>query len=111
MNSAADSFTVDPAALREVAGSLTGQADEAGELLGAATHADVPSASWGLLGHELGLYDLYAEVRNQADASLSRIHEFLAWAAQNLSDTAGDYEEHERSTARRFAGIDDEGAS
>ena len=101
-----DSYAVDPAALREVARSLSGQADEAGELVRAARSADVPSASWGLLGHELGLYDLYAEVRDEADASLARISEFLGWAAQNLTDTAGTYEEQDRAAAAAFTGLD-----
>lgn len=109
MSGGADSYSVDPGVLRAVAASLNGRADEAGQLLRAAKQADVPSTSWGLLGHELGLYDLYTEVRDQADAGLARIHDFLAWAARNLTDTAGDYEEHERSTARAFARLDEHG--
>jgi len=100
-----DRFSVDVGALREVAARLNGTADEAGELAAAARQADVPSASWGPLGSELGLPDLYAEVRGQAESGLARIHEFLAWAGQNLSDTAGDYEEHDHATARTFAGL------
>jgi hypothetical protein len=100
-----DAFSVDVAALREVAARLNGTADETGELAAAARQADVPSGSWGLLGAELGLPDLYAEVRGQAESGLARIHEFLAWAGHNLTETAGDYEEHDRSTARTFAGL------
>ena len=102
-------YAVDPAALRDIARSLHGRADEADELVRAAKDADVPSASWGLLGHELGLYDLYAEVRDQADASLTRIAEFLAWAAQNLTETAGDYEEQDHAAAAAFARLVDQG--
>lgn len=100
-------YAVDPAALRDVARSLNGRADEAGELVQAAKGADVPSASWGLLGHEFGLYDLYAEVRDQADAGLTTIANFLAWAAQNLTETAGDYEDQDRAAAAAFARLVD----
>lgn len=100
-------YAVDPIALRDVARSLHGRAGEAGEFVHAAQGADVPSASWGLLGHELGLYELYADVRDQADASLTTIADFLAWAAQNLTDTAGDYEEQDRAAAAAFTRLVD----
>ena len=100
-----DAFSVDVSALRDVAAGLNGRADDAGDLVASARQADVPSSSWGLLGADLGLPELYAEVRGRAEAGLGRIHEFLAWAGQNLTATAGDYEEHEHATARTFAGL------
>ena len=102
-----DAFSVVVAALREVAAKLNGRADDAGELAAAAGRTDVPAASWGLLGHELGLPELYAEVRDQAEAGLGRIHDFLAWAGRNLTATAGDYEEHEDATSRSFTALHD----
>ena len=104
-----DAFEVDVSALRDVAAALNGRADDAGDLAAAARQADVPAASWGPLGHELGLDDLYAEVRDQAETGLARIHEFLAWAGRNLSETAVGYEEHEHATSRAFAGLQEPG--
>ena len=98
-------FAVDVAALRDVAARLNGTADDAGEFAAAARRAEVPPASWGPLGSELGLPALYEEVRGQAESGLARIHEFLAWAGRNLTDTAGDYEEHEHATVRTFADL------
>jgi hypothetical protein len=104
-----DAFQVDVSALRDVAAGLNGRADDAGDLVAAARQADVPPASWGPLGHELGLDELYGEVRDAAESGLGRIHEFLAWAGQNLSETAVGYEEHEHATARTFAGLQEPG--
>lgn len=104
-----DAFEVDVDALRDVAAGLTGRADHAGDLVAAARQADVPPASWGPLGRELGLDDLYADVRQAAEAGLGRIHEFLAWAGHNLTETAVGYEEHEHATARTFAGLQEPG--
>ncbi|MBW8801315.1 MAG: hypothetical protein JF597_49545 [Streptomyces sp.] len=104
-----DAFSVDVSALRTVAAALNGRADDAGDMVAAARQTDVPSASWGPLGHELGLDELYAEVRDTAESGLGRIHEFLAWAGRNLTETAGDYEEHEHTTARTFTVLHEPG--
>ena len=104
-----DAFEVDVRALRDVAAGLNGRADDAGDLVAAARQVDVPSASWGPLGHELGLDGLYAEVRDAAESGLGRIHEFLAWAGRNLTETAVGYEEHEHATARAFTGLQEPG--
>ena len=100
-----DSYTVDTGVLRQVAGSLGSQASDAGTLLDRADAADVPSGSWGLLGHALGLHELYTDVRDQADASLNGIQDFLQWSSQTLADTAGQYDEHEQSTASAFRSL------
>lgn len=103
----ADRYTVDTDVLRDVAGSLGGQASRSRELPGRDT--GLPSGAWGRLGHEFGLPELYTEVRGQAETSLVRIHGFLDWAAQTLSATAGHYDEQEQAVARRFAHLADPG--
>ena len=65
-----DAFSVDVSALRDVAAGLNGRADDAGDLVASARQADVPSSSWGLLGADLGLPELYDEVRGRAEAGL-----------------------------------------
>lgn len=106
-----DSFSVDTGVLRQVAGRLGGQASEAESLLDRARAADVPPGSWGLLGHELGLDDRYSGVRDQADATLSRIQDFLTWSASTLNLTATQYDEHEQVTAASFRALQDGGGS
>ncbi|SDJ43326.1 hypothetical protein SAMN05444157_3340 [Frankineae bacterium MT45] len=104
-NSSPDSYSVDTGVLREVAGNLGGQASSAQSLVNRAGTTDVPAGSWGTLGYSLGLPDLYTQVRDQADSTLNRIHDFLLWSSQTLSRTAADYDNQEASTVRHFRAI------
>ncbi len=100
-----DSYSVDTDALRGLAKSLDGRASETENLVGKTKTAEVPTGSWGELGASLGLSELYSGVRDQADATLSRIRDFLQWTAQNLADTAGRYDDHEETTASTFRSL------
>ena len=82
----ADSYTVDTDVLRHVASSLGGQASSAQRLIdgtkaGSVT-GDAAGGSWGTLGEALGLNELYTAVHDQADRTLTRIHDFLLWSSQ-----------------------------
>ncbi len=101
----ADDYSVDTGVLRQVADFLDGQATGSQSLVDRARSTDVPPLAWGELGRDFGLHDLYGEVREQADVTLHRIQDFLGWAAQNLTATAGEYDDHEVAVAARFEEI------